>query len=72
MSDEELDCLIELLNEAILEEVLDERVLRSLCCNFATCVEPTMSETQIRARKLAQAKSKGRSFKDLTVKLRSE
>ena len=41
---DELQCLIHLLNESLLSEVCEERVISKLCCNFATCKEPQMTD----------------------------
>jgi len=51
LSDAERECLLSLLNGATLEEVLEERVLGDLCCNFATCNEPSMSDSLIQQRR---------------------
>ena len=46
-SQEDRDSLIELLNKPLLDEVLEERLIRGLCCNLATCSAPQMSEDDI-------------------------
>lgn len=72
LSTDDLDCLISLLNDSLLDEVLEERVLRHFCCNLtASCPEPAMSDELISVRKAAQSKASRRSIKDLTQKLKA-
>ena len=41
MDAEGLECLVSLLNDALLNEVVEERVLRGLCCNMLlSCPNP--------------------------------
>jgi len=47
LTDSDVDCLIGLLNEPLLDEVVEERVLKNLCCNFANCLQPSMTEALI-------------------------
>jgi hypothetical protein len=47
----DLDCLVSLLNDSLLNEVLEERVLKHLCCNVATCRQPQMTEEEAAARR---------------------
>ena len=47
LSSDDRENLIGLLNKPLLDEVIEERVLRGLCCNLASCSTPQMSEEQI-------------------------
>ena len=72
LSDSERESLISLLNKPLLDEVVEERVLRGLCCNLASCLTPHMTEHQLRQSKTRAAKNnKGNSVKDLSERLRA-
>ena len=47
----EVECLVALLNPVLLQEVLEERLLRHLCCNLVSCKQPVMTVEEMEARK---------------------
>ena len=47
LNESERESLISLLNKPLLDEVVEERVLRGLCCNLASCTTPHMTDDQI-------------------------
>ena len=71
LSSDDRENLIGLLNKPLLDEVIEERVLRGLCCNVASCSTPQMSEEQIRQSKTRTFKKKSGTLKDLTQRLQA-
>lgn len=71
MNDDKLDCLVSLLNEPLLNEIIEERVISGLCCNLVGCHRPEMTEEEIIERKAKAVKVKGKSVRDLSAKLKA-
>lgn len=40
----DVECLVSLLNEGLLCEVVEERVVNLLCCNVVSCQTPEMTD----------------------------
>ena len=71
MDADKLDSLVSLLNESLFNEVLEERVLRGLCCNLAGCPRPEMSEEEINAWRAHAVRARGHSVRDMAAKLKA-
>ena len=71
MNADKIDCLVSLLNESLLNEVLEERVLMGLCCNLVGCPRPEMTEDEVTARRAIAVRARGHSVRDISSKLRA-
>ena len=47
LSVEDRESLISLLNKPLMDEVIEERLIRGLCCNLTTCQRPQMDEGEV-------------------------
>lgn len=66
------DALISMLNKPLLDEITEERVLRGLCCNLATCRTPQMTEEEIKESKSRATRKKSTgTLQDLSNKLKA-
>ena len=66
-----MDCLISLLNDALLKEVTEERTVNLLCCNVASCKNPELTDDMAKEWKAHNVRTRGKTLRDLTLRLKA-